>query len=594
MAAVRIGLAVAWLGFGVLVATLRAGPVRHDLAVASGLVGVALVILTVTPWRRVLADRLGDALLTIAATIAVLGVVILQLGGYVPPLAVVDIIIVLFVAATVTNQVLVLAATALAIGAYAWAEAGRPDATVPSALALVGAFATACVLVLVLANGVKSRLAQAAGELARLETRERELAEKEAELSQLYDVSRTIGAGSNLAAVLPELVGRIAKALGAHVGLVALYVPERERLRVMSPVWVRGHVIPTDPVDLALTEPGLLPKVFVTATSRSWRRAEDDDQDRLLRELDVERAMAAPLRIGPRRIGVVMVADGEASYDAADRDVLESMSTPAALVLDQIARYETATAEREKLAELAELKTEFVSVVSHELRTPLTSIIGVLDTVQRPELAPENPLARELLETATRQTARLRRLIEDLLVVSRLDAAALPVRRRPLAAHNFLAEVLDGIPGAGGHVTLQIDPELERIDADPDHLARILRNLVENALSHAEGADVELGARTADDHVVLFVTDHGPGIPYDRREKIFERFTQLQSHETRSRGGIGLGLHIVRGLTEAMGGTVWFEPTIGGGATFVVRLPRRAAGQSPAGPMATAWNPPST
>ena len=230
--------------------------------------------------------------------------------------------------------------------------------------------------------------------------------------------------------------------------------------------------------------------------------------------------------------------------------------------------------------------SESFSTVSHELRTPLTSIIGSLRTLQRPQLAPADPNAQQLLSTAHRQANRLKSLIEDLLVVSRIDNQALPVRPQLIDLETFLADTAMGVPDAEGMVTLDIEPEASQLRCDPDHLGRIITNLLYNAIKYAPGSPLEIWARQRRGEVWLSVIDHGPGIPYELHDHIFDRFTQIAGHETRSKGGTGLGLSIVRGLTEAMGGRVWFEPTIGGGATFTVGLPARTTTGQDVGLMA--------
>jgi two-component system, OmpR family, sensor kinase len=101
-------------------------------------------------------------------------------------------------------------------------------------------------------------------------------------------------------------------------------------------------------------------------------------------------------------------------------------------------------------------------------------------------------------------------------------------------------------------------------------------NLIDNALKYAPRAEIAVLGRLRGNEVYLSVVDHGPGIPYEHHEHIFDRFTQIERRETRGYGGTGLGLSIVRGLSEAMGGRTWFEPTVGGGATFTVAVPVRA------------------
>ncbi len=118
-----------------------------------------------------------------------------------------------------------------------------------------------------------------------------------------------------------------------------------------------------------------------------------------------------------------------------------------------------------------------------------------------------------------------------------------------------------------------IEPADLGVEADRDHLSRILINLIENAAKYAPGSPVEVYAWERNSRGFIAVVDHGPGIPVDQRDRVFERFTQVDQSDTRSRGGTGLGLSIVKSLSEVMGGSVRIETTEGGGATFVVDFP---------------------
>jgi signal transduction histidine kinase len=173
---------------------------------------------------------------------------------------------------------------------------------------------------------------------------------------------------------------------------------------------------------------------------------------------------------------------------------------------------------------------------------------------------------------ASKQSNRLRTLIEDLLVMSRIEADSLPVRPEKIDLEPFVTELLESLPG-GDTVTHTPTVDVGKVLADPDHLARVITNLVDNAIKYGGDADISLTTTLAKGEVHLSVIDHGPGIPYEQHDRMFERFTQLQPHATRSKGGAGLGLSIVKGLVEAMNGRVWFEPTVGGGATFTVAIP---------------------
>jgi signal transduction histidine kinase len=121
--------------------------------------------------------------------------------------------------------------------------------------------------------------------------------------------------------------------------------------------------------------------------------------------------------------------------------------------------------------------------------------------------------------------------------------------------------------------TISVDPEGLEVRADRDHLSRVLINLVENAAKYAPDSAVELFAWERAGKAVMAVVDHGPGVSESDRERVFERFIQVDQSDTRSKGGTGLGLSIVKSLTESMSGSVRIETTEGGGATFIVELP---------------------
>jgi len=408
-------------------------------------------------------------------------------------------------------------------------------------------------------------------QLINMAIKEEELERRSADIERLYDISRTLGAGHSRAEVLPELVAKVANSVNAKVGLVAMYNPAEQALEVISPIWVAGHALRAEGYVLPLTDKSFSQQVFVSDTAEFSNAIEGDG---LLRDLDATRAAAVPLRRESRTIGILMVTDKEdGPFNEGDLSLLKSLAAPAALILEHFTRFEEAKATSEKMTELAQLKSDFVSVTSHELRTPLTSIIGSLATLARPELAPTDPGAQQLLASAQRQADRLKRLIEDLLTASRLDNRALPLRPQSIELADFIQDAVRSLPAADEFVSLDLSTGIPILHADPDHVRRIVVNLVENAMKYAPGSKIEVIAKASGKEVWVSVVDHGPGVPYELHDHIFDRFTQVGDHATRVKGGTGLGLSIVRGLAEAMGGRVWYEPTIGGGATFSLALP---------------------
>lgn len=397
---------------------------------------------------------------------------------------------------------------------------------------------------------------------------------QEEQIARLYDVANSIGHGPNLHAVLPELVGKIGTYLGAEVGLVMLHDAVAGMLSIVSPIWTSGNALDVGDYALPIASSDPIVRAFRAGQPRHIRDLPESNEG-LLEELGAAEALAVPLRVESQEMGVLVMADpAEGTWSDDDLTVLTSLAAPAALVLSQLQRYEAATETSRRAQELVQMKTDFVSVVSHELRTPLTSIIGSLATLARPQLAPTTHAGHELLESARNQADRLRRMIEDLLVVSRIDNNALPQQPREIDLSTFIPDLVYNIPKTEDFVSLDVPPGL-RIETDPDHLGRIITNLLDNALKYAAGSPIEIVARGGD-RATIRIIDHGPGIPAKQRQAAFARFTQLEPSDTRSQGGTGLGLSIIQGLAQQMGGDITLTETPGGGATFEVDLPKRA------------------
>ncbi len=392
------------------------------------------------------------------------------------------------------------------------------------------------------------------------------------DFERLYAVSATLARAESLAEIVPHLIGTICKYLDAQVGVVLLHDTNLARLEVMSPIWVNGYPLEAEKISVDINATSVVAQTYRAAKPFLVRNIDaKTDSHVLLKELGLKQALVAPLKVESMRVGVIVVGDPYNHDFTEDQlEQLGSLAAPAGLVLSQIGRYEAQAEMTRRLEEVAQMKSDFVSTVSHELRSPLTSIIGSLDTVNRPELAPPEPVSQQLLLSARRQAGRLQRLIEDLLVVSRIDRGAIPLQIETIPIHEIFNEIYRVV---SIEPTIRVDPVDLEVRADRDHLSRVLINLVENAAKYAPDSQVDLFAWEKAGMAVLAVVDHGPGIPEGETERVFERFTQLDQSDTRLKGGTGLGLSIVKTLTETMHGSVRIETTEGGGATFVVELP---------------------
>jgi signal transduction histidine kinase len=239
-----------------------------------------------------------------------------------------------------------------------------------------------------------------------------------------------------------------------------------------------------------------------------------------------------------------------------------------------------------RMTELNRMKDDFVAVVSHELRTPLTSIQGYIKTLLQLSPDLEEEQRRSFLEAADRQSERLRRLIEQLLVVSRLESHGEPLVWQPVSLARVTAHVVDELrPRAHGHTfDVRIPPDLPEVETDEAKLHQILSNLVENALKYAPpDTRVTVKAEPSVHGVVLTVEDEGPGIPADAQVHVFERFFQVDSSHTRRVGGTGLGLYICREMAKAIGARIWLARSDAHGSEFSLFVPDRHGGADDGG-----------
>jgi len=222
-------------------------------------------------------------------------------------------------------------------------------------------------------------------------------------------------------------------------------------------------------------------------------------------------------------------------------------------------------------------RIQLVGDVAHELRTPLTTLDGYLEGLEDGVVEP-SPETWRLLRG---ETARLTRLVDDLQELWRAEARQLPLRLERLDAAALARDVIERGSRAAAARQVDIVDALPDgplwVDADRDRLAQIVANYLSNAVRYApEGSTVTVSGRGGPD-VVLAVRDQGPGLTSEQRERVFERFYRIDPSRSRSLGGSGVGLAIVRGLAEAMGGRAWAESAgPGTGSTFSIALPSRS------------------
>lgn len=253
---------------------------------------------------------------------------------------------------------------------------------------------------------------------------------------------------------------------------------------------------------------------------------------------------------------------------AGDRRVLETVAGQALQALRN-QRMATDAAAARRQAEGAHLRSALLSAVGHDLRTPLTSIKAAAGTLRDPELSLSGPDRTELAATVEESADRLTALVDNLLDSTRLAAGAVVPRPRAVGYDEVVALALAGVEGSR-RVVVEIDETLPDVMADAGLLERVLANITDNALRHGRGAPVAVRASAHAERVELRVVDSGPGVPRGAGDGLFAPFQRLGDRSATV--GVGLGLSVARGFTEAMGGTLTAEDTPGGGLTVVVSL----------------------
>jgi len=228
--------------------------------------------------------------------------------------------------------------------------------------------------------------------------------------------------------------------------------------------------------------------------------------------------------------------------------------------------------------ELERAKSEFLSVVSHELKTPLHSIRGFVDIILMGKTGPVTEMQRDFLGTVRQQAMILQGMINDLLEYSRLEAGQIRLRVEPVLLGQVVRGVIERLRPLAEEGNLElinrVPLDFPPIEADPVRLEQVISNLCFNAIKFTPSGSVTVEVADLGGEVQVSVADTGIGIPADQRERIFDRFYQVDSSATRSYRGAGLGLTICKHIVEYHGGRIWVESEEGKGSTFRFVLPK--------------------
>jgi two-component system phosphate regulon sensor histidine kinase PhoR len=230
-----------------------------------------------------------------------------------------------------------------------------------------------------------------------------------------------------------------------------------------------------------------------------------------------------------------------------------------------------------RLKELEKIRQDFVANVSHELRTPLTTIKGYAETLLEGALKEE--VAFQFVQVIKRHTDRLAKIVEDLLMLSKIESKEFQMKVEPISLEDLIDDVIDFVKEPAEKRKISVSrneiPSSLALKADRSYLEQVLTNLLDNAIKYTpEGGRVTISAVEKDQREIQFlIEDNGIGIPSEDIPRIFERFYRVDKGRSQELGGTGLGLSIVKHLVQAHGGRVWVESELGKGSTFYFTLP---------------------
>jgi signal transduction histidine kinase len=250
---------------------------------------------------------------------------------------------------------------------------------------------------------------------------------------------------------------------------------------------------------------------------------------------------------------------------------------PAVGGTDEIAELDNAIHRTsDELNELEKFKRELTAMVTHELRSPLTSIQGVLTLLRVGALGEIPPLAQQKVEMAESNTQRLIRLINDLLDIEKMEAGKLEMAPQATPLQSIFDQSVAAVQdfAAQHHVDIINEPTDLWANVDADRLTQVVINFLSNAIKYSDsGSNVTITSQQQSSFIKVLVTDTGRGIPEDYKEKIFEKFQQVNAKDTRERKGTGLGLAISKSIVEQHGGDIGVDSEVGKGSTFWFTVP---------------------
>jgi signal transduction histidine kinase/DNA-binding NarL/FixJ family response regulator/uncharacterized protein YigA (DUF484 family) len=437
------------------------------------------------------------------------------------------------------------------------------------------------------------------------QTREKELKEINRMLSALHAVAAAASQSLDLEQVLRAAIDKISDIFGFDATQVHLYDESADEARLITYLEKNGQFAPA--VGCFKRGEGIVGRVIETGKPLVFADAPRDpnylkfSRSKMFTRLPSYQFFAVfPIKSKRRTLGT-LACNGVNNREMKPKDIqlIEAMADQIAVAIENGELYAQIRQKFEELEQKTvaleqanKIKEEFLSVMSHELRTPLNAILGYTDMVRDGMLGPVNSEQDRCLSKVVGRARELLTMINGILQVTSMEGPRGLSDSYPVNLNEFFDELRSGYGfSSNKDVTLHWHyGELPMFETDPERLRHILQNLINNAIKFTPKGRVVVAARHLADHqrMEFKISDTGIGIPEDKMPIIFEKFRQVDSSETRSYGGVGLGLYIVKQYVDSLGGTIEVESTFGKGSCFTVTLPCASGAGSTAGKTAAA------
>jgi signal transduction histidine kinase len=387
------------------------------------------------------------------------------------------------------------------------------------------------------------------------------------EITALYRIAQGLTGCLKLDELLDAVVRTIPRALNCRGCCIFLLDPIQQVLQIKAASGVRTEW--REAARLALGE-GIAGRVAASAQP-IYVPDTLAEPGYIVFDPEVRSLLAVPLQVKGKVIGVLNVDDlVPDAFDPAQKRLLTIAASQVAIAID-----DACTVNRER--ELEEMKEEFLSIVSHQLRTPIACIQGYVDLILDDQV-PDEQTQREFLQIIDRQTEKITLLVNNVLNISRLDAASLDLRVDSVQLADVVATAVHKLQGLAHEKQITLDMHLPAglplVAGDPNWLEQVVANLVDNAIKYTPNqGQVTLSACQRGKEIAVEVKDTGMGIPPESLSHLFTRFYRVPDGKDSRPAGTGLGLYIARRIVEAHGGRIWADSTPGQGSTFTFALP---------------------